>query len=292
MPFVVKFLSELVAPRLVTMERAAMFRKHAGLRFAGFAGLGAVVLIAAGCAGTPPRPSYLRIAVSEKSVVHIQFQGEELRAAMSVEALPDAKPVGMAAMDDAPWFETVPPLPAEVQPTQRFNLTLPLPPDELPAGLTALRATFLDGALALTFCRPDAGNVEWRGRTRWLPYKTALTPADAPVVAAPDIAKMKLEVTGVPTSGELGIGLTLVVDRYPMYLMRTDRKGVAAQVRVVDGAGKEVVLKQGTLDDFGFSCDGPCYSVRTPKGAYMVEASIEAGPFGGTLKAQAKFDVP
>jgi hypothetical protein len=274
------------------MERSAMFRKRAGTQMMCAVALAALALILAGCAGTPERPSYLRIAVSAKSVVYIQLQRDELRAAMSVEALPDAKPVRISGMSQAPRYEIGQPVPLDIMPAPRFEITLPVPADELPAGLTEIGASFLDGVLALTFCRPDDRGVEWRCRTQWLDYRTGLAAADAPAIALPDVAKLALTVTAMPASGKLGIGLNPMAGRCAMDLMRMDGKAIPAQVRVVDEAGNEIVRKQGTPGDFGFRCDGPCWSVRAAKGAYAIAATLEAGPFGGTLKAETKVAVP
>jgi hypothetical protein len=254
-------------------------------------GLAAMALLA-GCAGAPEESSYLRIGVSEKSVVYLQLQRDEIRAATSVEALPDSEPVRMSMAGNEPRIEIEQPVPLAVTPAPRFELTLPVPAGELPSGLTAVRASFLDGVLALTLCRADDRNVEWRCRTGWLDYQAGGSAADAPVVKLPDAARIRLAITGVPMPGKLAIGLNLMSGRDTMYLARMDGKSIAAQVRVVNEAGKEVASRQGKLSDFGSNCDGPCYVVPTGKGAYAVEATTEAGPFGGTLKAGARFAVP
>ena len=262
-------------------------------RSAGIAGLAALALIGAGCAGAPERPSYLRITVSQKRVVYLQFQGGELRAAMSIVALAGAKPVRSSVLNNEPPYAAEPPVQITVTGDEpRFEAALPVPAGELPGGLTAVRVSVLDGVLALTLCRTDDRNVEWRCRTRWLDYRTGLAAADAPIIEAPDAAKIALAVTGVPAPGKLGIGLNLVSGKYIMGLKRADGKGIAAQVRVADEAGREIVCKPGTLNDFGFKCDGPCYTLRVAKGTYALEGTLEAGPFGGTLKAERKVAVP
>ena len=71
-------------------------------------------------------PVFARIVVSEKSVVYVQIQGTELRAAMSVEGLQAIMPVKMHMnFSDAITFP---------------EFTLPVPADQLPAHVTAIKA--------------------------------------------------------------------------------------------------------------------------------------------------------
>ncbi len=111
----------------------------------------ALSLIGAGCAGvqTSKAPAFARIALSENSAVSIQIQGDQLRAAMS-----DAEAQAAAPVKAGPEF------------------TLPVPADQLPAGVTAIKASlsltqYQSGANAaivghLTVCRTDAEKAEWK----------------------------------------------------------------------------------------------------------------------------------
>ena len=201
----------------------------------------------AGCASWPKGPAYMRVAVSEKSVVYLELQRDELRAATSIEALPDATPARLQVDSDF---------------GQNFSINLPIPAEDLPAGLT-VQAKFVrvDAPLGISkiflffyFSRHDERNVEWQCYTKGLDYRTGGSAADAPVIDLPDIAKVQLAVTGKPSSGKIEIGLYLgVAGQCEMDLYRADGQDIPARVRVLDDTGKEVVRKQGTLKDFGFS---------------------------------------
>jgi hypothetical protein len=228
------------------MERSAMFQKRQGARFACVVEIAALALITAGCASWPKGPAYMRVAVSEKSVVYLQFQRDELRAATTIEALPDATPARLQVDSDLGHFTT----------------NLPIPAEDLPAGLTVKaefwKADFPFGIsklfLFFRFFRHDERNVEWQYITEGLDYRTGGSAADAPLIDLPDIAKIQLAVTGQPSSGKIEIVLYLgVAGQCAMNLYRTDGQDIAATVRVLDETGKEVVRKQGTLKDFGFS---------------------------------------
>ena len=92
------------------------------------AGIVALALVAAAPADEQlgQKSAYLRITVSEKSVVYLQAQGLELRAAMSVEGLQSAEPMKMRVFGGTA--------------AQAREFALPIPADQLPAGITAVKA--------------------------------------------------------------------------------------------------------------------------------------------------------
>ncbi len=80
----------------------ALGRNHV-LVIVAIAGIMALTLTGAGLFSGRQRPGYVRINVSEKSAVWLEFNGAALRAAASVEGLKTAEPVPLRALG----FQTV-----------------------------------------------------------------------------------------------------------------------------------------------------------------------------------------
>ncbi len=85
-----------------------MLRACGKRRMLAAAGVAALVLIGAGCTSeqVSQTPASARIAVSEKSVVYVQIQGGEVRAAMSLEGLRSAAPVRTGPNSRCPFRRT------------------------------------------------------------------------------------------------------------------------------------------------------------------------------------------
>ena len=211
------------------------------------AGVAALVLVGAGCTieQTSQTPAFARIAVSEKSVVYVQIQGDELRAATSAAELQTAAPVKAGS-----------------------EFTLPLPADQLPAGVTAIKARlglqqyqvrnsegpaltrFISGQL--TVCRTDDQKVEWQYVSQCGVQAFAdVVKARSLELPDPDKVKATLEIN--PASGKLAIGLRLTADGAALTDVRKDGRPVQVKMVVADASGAEIASKVGALADFGFS---------------------------------------
>lgn len=204
----------------------------------------------------PITPAYVRINVSEKTSVYLVFQGSEVRAAMSAEGLKVAAPIKLGAMAS----------PQEI--------TLPIPADQLPAGITAVKASFtlyplleqVSGSGALTkiflfrmslcqmsICRTDEHKAEWEYVVQGV-FQPGDSADRAAAIRLPSLDKLAISVVGRSRNGALGVGVRLLpAGTTEMIEVRKDGKPVDMQVAVLDASGKEVASKTGPLTDFGFS---------------------------------------
>ncbi len=214
----------------------------------------ALALAAAALAEEQPgaKAACLRIIVSEKSVIYLQVQGLELRAAMSVEGLQSAEPMKMRLFGGTA--------------AQARVFSLPIPADQLPAGVTAIKLGLWLGQAPpspkslpglyftgkLTQCRTDAQKAEWQ----YVTSIASIAGSDAekaPAIQLPSLAGLKLTVTAEPSKGNVGVGLALSAGTATLPEIRRDGKPVQASVSVSNAAGKIIAEKTGTLTDFGFS---------------------------------------
>ena len=212
-----------------------------GRRLIAAAGVAALTLIGAGCAGvqTAPAPAFARIVLPGNSAVSILIQGGEVRAAMSDEAAQAAAPVQAG-----------------------HEFALPVPADQLPAGVTAIKASVLvtqyqSGANAavvghITLCRTDDQKAEWK-------YVSQISVPPGPnwdhaqSIKLPDPADAKASLEATPAEGALYVGLRLTLYGAALTEVRKDGKPVQVQMVVADASGTEMASKVGTLADFGFS---------------------------------------
>ena len=147
---------------------------------------------------TSKAPAFARIAVSEKSAVYIQIQGDQLRAAMSVEGLQAAAPVKMRERHEP-----------------RF--TLPVPADQLPAGVTAIKASlaltqYQSGANAAHLSAISRSAGRMTEKAEWQYVSQLSVPAgpnweNAPSIKLPEPANVKASLEATPATGKLALGL-------------------------------------------------------------------------------------
>ena len=207
------------------------------------AGIMALTLAGAGVLSGSRKPGYVRINVSEKSAVYLEFEGAGLRAATSAEGLKTAAPVPLPAVSN-------------LAPRSGEFITLPIPAAQLPEGISAVKGTFtrignnISGELGI--CRTDAQKVVWQCDVEiW--SKTGDQAEAAQLISLPDLGKLRLAVTTVPSHGKVGIGVPLMSGNNPLSGVLRDGKPVSVQVSLTDAAGKEVASRNGPLTDFGFS---------------------------------------
>ncbi|MGO8702965.1 MAG: hypothetical protein ACLQVA_04030 [Candidatus Brocadiia bacterium] len=219
----------------------ALGRNHV-LVIVAIAGIMALTLAGAGLFSGRQTPGFVRINVSDKSAVWLEFNGASLRAAASVEELKTAEPVPLHARG--------------FQRSQSGELALPIPADQFPAGISAVKGSFtrtrnsVSGQLGI--CRTDAQKVVWQCDVGVL-SKTGNRADAAPAIPLPSLERLALIVTGEPANGKLGIGVRLAAGDNPVTGVLRDGKPVPVQLRVTDAAGKEVAARKGPLADFGFS---------------------------------------
>jgi hypothetical protein len=196
-------------------------------------------------------PAFARIVVSEKSVVYIQIQAAELRAAMSVDGLRTAAPVRMCA--------------GSIREIAFPEFTLPVPADQLPAGAAPIKANLkwtriwttaatpsimIDGLLRV--CRTDDRKAEWQYVSQ-VDVEAGASAEKAPSVTLPTVDNAKVALTAAPFQGRLGVGLLLTAGGAQLTDVRKDGQPVQAKVAVADASGAEIASKTGPLTDFGFS---------------------------------------
>ncbi len=222
-----------------------MSRSCRRTRSVAVAGIAALFLIGAGrtSAQISQGTAFARLAVSEKSVVYVQIQGGEVRAAMSVEGLQTAEPVNT-----------------------HTEFALPIPADQLPAGVTAIKANLAlmqvqTGASAAllpyirgTFkvSRTDDRKAEWQ----YVSAGGGLAGANAekaPSIKLPNPDKLDASLSATVTGEKLAVGLRVTADGAILTDVRKDGHLVVVKMVVADAFGAEIASKVGTLADFGFS---------------------------------------
>jgi hypothetical protein len=220
------------------------------------AGVAALAWLGAGRTDAQ-QAAFARITVSEKSVVYIRIQGGELRAAMSAEGLQTAAPVKMSM--------------SSTRVIAFPEFTLPVPADQLPAGVKAIKATLswerawmpaadaraspvsramIEGILEVS--GTDDQKAEWQYGSV-VNVEAAANVEKASSVALPTLDNTKVVLSAEPSEGRLAIGLLLKAAGEVVADVRKDGQPVQAKVVIADASGAEIASKVGTLADFGFS---------------------------------------
>lgn len=229
-----------------------MLRTRGKRLIVAMAGVAALTLIGAAPGAGQQTPAYVRINVFVKSTVYLEFQGNDLRAAMSVEGLKTAPPAKMLKVDG----------PEENYP----EITFPIPADQLPAGIKAVKATcafprsghvsgvMMDGLayVHIAIYRTDGNKTQWEYDLA-PGSQTGSSPESAPVIQLPNLDNVKARLEATPTKGKLAIGLRLTDGTAELTDVRKDGRPVQVKMTVADASGAEIASKAGTLADFGFS---------------------------------------
>jgi hypothetical protein len=205
-------------------------------------GIAALTLIGSGVFNAPLKTGYVRINVSDKTAVYLEFKNSELRAATSVEGLKTAEPIALRELGS--------------QVAQSAEFMLPIPADQLPDGISAIKGTFtrignrISGQLGI--CRTDEHKAVWQCYV-WIFSKTADNAGATQAVELPKLEKIALNVSGTPSNGKMGVGVWAMAANNQVSGLLKDGKAILVQVSVKDASGKEVAAKTGPLSDFGFS---------------------------------------
>lgn len=219
----------------------ALARNHI-LVILAIAGIVALTLIGACMVNGTRGPAYVRINVSDRSAVYLEFERATLRAATSVEGLQTAEPVPLRGVN--------------YQTPQSREFTLPVPADQLPEGITAVKASFerigrtIRGRLGI--CRTDSQKAVWQCDILVL-SAAGDTAAAARAIRLPNPEKLTLAIRTTPSHRTLGVGVQLMSGDNQVSGVSKDGKPMPVQVRVTDAQGNEVAAKKGLLTDFGFS---------------------------------------
>jgi hypothetical protein len=219
----------------------ALGRNHV-LVIVAIVGIVALTLIGACMVNGTRGPAYVRINVSDKSAVYLEFERATLRAATSAGGLQTAEPVPLRAVN----FQT----------PQSREFTLPIPADQLPEGIAAVKASFERfGSTVesrLGFCRTDSQSAVWQCDVLVL-SEAGDTAAAAKPIQLPNPTKLTLAIRTVPSYRTLGVGVRLMCGDNEVNAVSKDGTPMPVQVTVTDAQGKEVRAKKGPLTDFGFS---------------------------------------
>jgi hypothetical protein len=231
-----------------------MLRTRGKRLIVAMAGVAALTLIGAAPGAGQQTPAYVRINVFVKSTVYLEFQGNDLRAAMSVEGLRTAQPAKMLVLKAGDPGENYP------------EITLPIPADQLPAGIKAVKATcafprsghvsgvMMDGLayVHIAIYRTDGNKTQWEYDLA-PGSQTGPSPESAPVIQLPNLDNVKARLEATPTRGKLAIGLRVTDGTAELTDVRKDGRPVQVKMTVADASGAEIASKAGTLADFGFS---------------------------------------
>jgi hypothetical protein len=235
--------------------------------------LGMAALAAFSVPAAAQQAAYAKIVLSKDSSVYLRIQAGELSTAMSPDGLDAAAAVKMQIHSTR--FITFP------------EVTLPIPPDQLPAGYGPIKATlewmriWTPGnatatphfAGQLTVSRTDDRKAKWE-YTAQLSVEAASVIEKAPAIKLPNMDNIKAVLETAPSKGRLAISLRLetahatlmdvlkdgkpdkVVVDFPgnsLIDVRKDGKPIEVKMVVTDSSGAEIASKTGGLTDFGFS---------------------------------------
>ena len=170
----------------------ALGRNHV-LAIVAIAGILALALIGAGVLDVTQKTGYVRINVSDKSAIWLEFKGTELRAAASAEGLKTAEPVALRALGN--------------QASESPEFTLPIPADQLPEGIWAVKGSFrrfgnmVLGQLGI--CRTDEQKVVWQCDVR-VTSSTGDTAVAAGTMQLPGLEKTRADCQRQALEREVG----------------------------------------------------------------------------------------
>ena len=227
------------------------------------------------------RNRYASIEIAPDKVMWVHFKRTRLRMASTADGL-----------DGANWVE---PEESEWGYLQFPPIALPLQ-GERPHAWQKIEVAFdwcsNDCYVEWWLTREDENGVEWTyiGEEE---VRTGKSPAATSSIRIPEQDNAKLEVetqtrieAGEP---EVGVALTLTLRRLELIDVQKEGESVQGHVRVLDSSGEVVGKEAGTLEDLGLLWGEPYYSVRVAnQGDYLCEGTIDAGPLGGLIKAQAQ----
>ncbi len=210
--------------------------------------LAAVWLLGGSAIAAEPQALYVRISVSPKATVYVEFRDKEMRVAGSVEGLKDANPVKATKVQG--------------NHTNFPEVGLPVSAEALAGKGAGLKATLvlcrtervrtrIHGSLGL--CLKDEKKAEWT--YSWSAgSQLGKTPDKAPLIQVADIKGLTLEVVAKPDAKRKNIGIALRLKSGKLELsdVRKAGKSAEASVRLLDSDGKEVSSATGPLSKFAF----------------------------------------
>jgi hypothetical protein len=202
----------------------------------------------------PQKPLFVRILVSDKCTVYVQYQDAKLRAATSVAELKDARPIHSQSLPEGGDFGT-------------RDFMLPIPPDRLPANDCDIQASLdlshghivtsfgtSDYLLIrghITINRVDAEKTPWQ----WVISVNAQASEDPDLcdtIVLPAPNHLRLAVVPKASDGKLAVGVH-VQSGDEIFSIRKANSPAPARMVITDSAGAVVASKDGNQDDFGFS---------------------------------------
>jgi hypothetical protein len=211
--------------------------------------------------GAQPKPApkvrgdYVRIRVSPKAVVYVQFSGGEMRMATTGAGLKTAKPVkAKHSSSDYTQFPQVDlPVAADLLPTGFTKVTADLTYQRMTGGgwpFGRASSSFVFGTLGLS--RKDSAGALWTYAMTYTarPDKSLV---EAPEIKVAQLSPLHLEVIAKVARKRLGAGVHVWSGKVEVDDILKNGKPVQAQMRVLDTGGKIVASSKGPLGKFGFS---------------------------------------
>jgi hypothetical protein len=201
------------------------------------------------------RGDYVRIRVSPKAVVYVQFSGGEMRMATTGAGLKTAKPVKAKrhSSDHSEFGEVTLPVPAQGLPAGFTKVTAQLDFDRtsLPSGLFGRGAqrTYVFATLGL--CQKDSAGALWTYAMRYS-AQPGRSLVEAPEIKVAQLSPLRLEVIAKVARKRLGAGVHVWSGKVEVDDILKNGKPAEAQMRVLDNRGVAVVAAKGPLAKFGF----------------------------------------
>jgi len=191
---------------------------------------------------------YLRVAFGANTTIYVQVRGPELRMATSPAGLQKAAQVrGKYEQRSFLQFpSTAMPVPASALPAGcvevRLNLYLHLSKQVPTSAFVEIGQTHKDDKGSAWSYWVSEGGVD-----------LGSAPARAPLVHAPEITGLRLDVITSAEGKSVGAGVRVRAGATEISDITKDGKPArVAQITITDAAGKTIGTKAGTLTDLGF----------------------------------------
>jgi hypothetical protein len=200
-------------------------------------------------------PAYLKIKLSDKGEVYLQFQKNMLRMAATPEGLATAEPVKAKLLRGVRSYLGVPlPISKELLPKKFDGAGIHFAQQETRSGGVFGNKTTTQHAVGEVYLTArDAKEVEWSYSFRVDQELSASPTEKVPVIAVDVSDGLKADVGVVPEGRILKVGLRVMAGVTEVNQVLHQEKPASVAVTVLDQDGKELESKKGMLSDFGFS---------------------------------------
>ena len=197
---------------------------------------------------------FVRIRVTPKAVVYVQFSKGEMRMATTGAGLTTAKPVKAkhSSSDYTQFPDVALPVSAESLPAGFTKVTAELSFDRIPSGawpFSRARSSYVFGTLGL--CQKDSAGALWTYAMQYnaRPDRSLV---EAPEIQVAQLSPLRFEVITKVTRKRVGAGVHVWSGKVEVDDILKNGKPAEAQMRVLDSGGAAVATSKGPLSKFGF----------------------------------------